>query len=66
MAKQERHIDIWNETIKIRDKHAGKTSEESQHIHRLATSHLNSLNTAGGPSMIRDEVETFILQYENK
>lgn len=66
MAKQERHIDIWNETLKIRNKHALNTSEESKYICQLANIHLNSLNTAGGMTLVRNEVENFILRYENK
>ena len=52
----EKRIDIWNETVKIRD--SKKYSSEVRHKASLL---LNQLNTSGGMSMMRQEVENFIM-----
>ena len=64
-------MDIWNETIKIRDTYsartaAGKTvSEKNYRVVNLACIYLNQMNTASGKDMIRHEVEAFVNRFGN-
>ena len=62
-------MDIWNETVKIRDLYSARTaagkriSEKNDRVVNLACIYLSQMNTAGGQDMIRHEVEAFVNKF---
>jgi hypothetical protein len=57
MNTENNPVDIWNETIKIRD-----TTIDID-IKKRCHSLLSAMNTAGGMTITRPEVERFISDY---
>lgn len=49
------YIDIWNETIKIRD-----NKNKSKEVCDMADMLLKQMNTAAGKIILKNEVENFI------